>query len=97
MTTLENKDSYLYFYVIMIITIIIVINVYNVFNVWYNVYSKIKSNSKLKIKAKAKGGGVNGSIERSQTSKKWIYERMAEEKQRQGKEVPKGLLGKTSK
>ena len=31
MTTLENKDSYLYFYVIMIITIIIAINVYNVY------------------------------------------------------------------
>ena len=45
----------------------------------------------------AKGGGVNGSIERSQTSKKRIHERMAEEKQRQGKEAAIGLLGKTSK
>ncbi len=34
------------------------------------IYIKIKSNSKSKIKTQNKGGGVNESIQRSQTSKK---------------------------
>lgn len=53
---LKNGGSYLYFYVIMIITIIIVINVYYIFNIWYYIYSKIKSNSKPKIKSQNKKG-----------------------------------------